>query len=33
MNPVIGRFVSVVLLLAVFAASGAQDLPDVEATA
>jgi uncharacterized protein (DUF2147 family) len=27
MNPVIGRFVSVALLLAVFAASGAQEVP------
>ena len=32
MNPVIGRFVSVALLLVAFAASGAQDLPDVEGT-
>ncbi|KPK56199.1 MAG: hypothetical protein AMS22_01920 [Thiotrichales bacterium SG8_50] len=32
MNPVIGRFVGVALLLAVFAASGALELPDVEGT-
>jgi len=32
MNPVIGRFVGVALLLAVFAASGAQEVPDVEGT-
>ena len=32
MNPVIGRFVGVALLLAVFAASGALELPEVEGT-
>ena len=32
MNPVIGRFLSVALLLAVFAASEAQDVPDVGGT-